>query len=113
MSSTRSWKCYKCGREIVPGMRFTFTKNGAIHWECFRENVRDFFNGSVPEDVNVLMELMDYLNEGIIKLRELEVRAIVDDVKGTIVSRRKMLEGEAAKVMKDLEGLLDRYGAKY
>ncbi|MCG2880423.1 MAG: DUF2175 domain-containing protein [Vulcanisaeta sp.] len=113
MSSGRVWKCYRCGKDVVPGMRFTFTRNGAIHWECFRLNVSEAFKGSIPEDVNVLMELVDYLNEGIIKLRELEMRALSDGVRESVINRRKLLEGEAARVMKDLESLLDSYGIKY
>jgi len=37
----------------------------------------------------VLMELMDYLNEGIVRLRELEMRALSDGVRESIINRRK------------------------
>ncbi len=39
--SRKVWKCYRCGEEIVEGMKFTFTKQGPVHWECFRAEVRD------------------------------------------------------------------------
>ncbi|WP_069808113.1 DUF2175 domain-containing protein [Vulcanisaeta thermophila] len=105
MSERRTWTCYRCGQPVISGMKFTFTSKGPIHWECFRAEVKDFFNGVIPEDVNVLLELIDYLNEGIIKAKELEVRAS-DSVRQSIVSRRKVFEGEAARLMKELDTIM-------
>jgi hypothetical protein len=41
------------------------------------------------------------------------MRALSDGVREGIINRRKILEGEAARVMKDLESLLGSYGIKY
>jgi len=70
----RSWKCYLCGTDIVEGQRFTFTSRGPIHWECFRVEVAKAFNNRIPEDVEFLLELIDYFNEGIVKIKEGEYR---------------------------------------
>ena len=70
----RSWKCYLCGTDIVEGQRFTFTSRGPIHWECFRVEVAKAFNNRIPEDVEFLLELIDYFNEGMVKIKEGEYR---------------------------------------
>ncbi len=100
------WKCYRCGEDIVEGMKFTFTRLGPIHWECFRAEVRDKFNGNVPEDINVMLELMDYLANGIVKVKELEERASSDDVRRLLIDRRKVIEGETSRLMSELNKML-------
>ncbi|WP_291999487.1 DUF2175 domain-containing protein [Caldivirga sp.] len=100
----RTWKCYFCGSEIVEGQRFTFTSRGPIHWGCFRVEVANAFNNRIPEDIEVLLELVDYLNEGIVKIKEGEYR-VNGDLQQSLINRRKMLEAEAAKLMKELSTL--------
>ncbi|ADN49479.1 DUF2175 domain-containing protein [Vulcanisaeta distributa] len=107
--SRKIWKCYRCGEEVVEGMKFTFTKQGPIHWECFRAEVRDRFNGSIPEDVNIMLELLDYLADGIVKIKELETRASSDELRQVLMARRKIIEGEMAKLMSELNKVL--YGS--
>ncbi|BDR92796.1 DUF2175 domain-containing protein [Vulcanisaeta souniana] len=104
--SRKVWKCYRCGEDIVEGMKFTFTRLGPIHWECFRAEVRDKFNGNVPEDINVMLELMDYLANGIVKVKELEERASSDDVRRLLIDRRKVIEGETSRLMSELNKML-------
>ncbi len=107
--SRKVWKCYRCGEEIVEGMKFTFTRQGPIHWECFRAEVRDKFNGSIPEDVNVILELLDYFADGIVKIKEFEARASSNDLRQALMAKRKVIEGEMAKLMSDLNRIL--YGS--
>lgn len=109
MSNRRVWKCYRCGQDIVEGMKFTFTSKGPIHWECYRAEIKEMFNGVIPEDVNVLLDLTDYLEGGIVKAKELEMRVSTDAVKQSILSRRKIMEGEAAKLMKEIDSLVRSY----
>ncbi|GAB6944975.1 DUF2175 domain-containing protein [Vulcanisaeta sp. JCM 14467] len=104
--SRRIWKCYRCGEEIVEGMKFTFTRMGPIHWECFRAEVRDKFSGNVPEDVNVVLDLLDYYADGIVKIKELETRASSDGLRQELMVRRKVIEGEMAKLMGELNRML-------
>jgi hypothetical protein len=100
----RSWKCYLCGTDIVEGQRFTFTSRGPIHWECFRVEVAKAFNNRIPEDVEFLLELIDYFNEGIVKIKEGEYR-VNGDLQGLLVERRRILEAEVAKLMKEVSNL--------
>ncbi len=100
------WKCYRCGEEIIEGMKFTFTKFGPVHWECFRAEVRDKFNGNIPEDINVMLELLNYYADGIVKIKEFEARASSDDLRQGLMARRKVIEGEMAKLMSELNRAL-------
>ena len=29
------FKCYECGKTVKTGEKFTFTKKGSVHFECF------------------------------------------------------------------------------
>jgi len=69
----RSWKCYFCGTDIVERQRFTFTSRG-LYWECLRVEVAKAFNNRIPEDVEFLLKLIDYFNEGMVKIKEGEYR---------------------------------------
>jgi len=96
----------------VEGQKLTFTRRGPIHWECFRVEVSEKFGGRLPEDVEVLLELVDYLNEGIVRLKELGYRAWSDDVRRAVEARRKVLEAEAAKAMGELVEAAKRFGVE-
>ena len=108
----KSWTCYYCGQTIVEGQKLTFTKRGPVHWECFRVEVSEKFGGRIPEDVEVLMELVDLLNEGIVKLKELGYRAWSSEVRQAVEARRKVLEGEAARAMSELVEAAKRHGVE-
>jgi hypothetical protein len=54
--------------------------------------------------VEFLLELIDYFNEGIVRIKEGEYR-VNGDLQGLLVERRRILEAEAAKLMKEVSNL--------
>jgi hypothetical protein len=108
----KSWRCYRCGEDVVEGMKFTFTRQGAVHWECFRSEISSRFNGKVPEDVEVLLELIDYLNEGIVRVKEYEYRISDESLRQSVSSRGRLFTGEVAKLMSELNQVAERHGVK-
>ncbi len=56
-----------------------------------------------------MLELLDYLADGIVKIKELETRASSDGLRQALMARRKIIEGEMAKLMSELNKVL--YGS--
>lgn len=108
----KSWRCYRCGGDVVEGMKFTFTRQGAVHWECFRGELSARFNGRIPEDVEVILELIDYLNEGIVRIKEYEYRVSDEAVKQSLNTRGRLFTGEVAKLMNELVQISEKHGVK-
>ncbi|ABW01133.1 DUF2175 domain-containing protein [Caldivirga maquilingensis] len=105
------WKCMVCGGNVVDGQLFTFIKGGPIHWSCLVKAINDKFNGKVPSDVLAILTINRHIHEGIVLAKESEQVISDDSVKQVISSRRKLLEGEAAKLNVDMLKLIEsKYG---
>lgn len=53
------FNCYECGKSVVTGEKFTFTKNGSVHFDCFISAKRKTLDETKVEDFRVLSLLLD------------------------------------------------------
>ncbi len=56
-----------------------------------------------------MLELLDYFADGIVKIKELETRASSNELRQVLMARRKVIEGEMARLMSELNRAL--YGS--
>lgn len=105
------WKCIVCNGSVVDGQLFTFIKGGPIHWSCLVKVINDKFNGRVPSDVLAVLTINRHIHEGIVVAKESEQMTSDESIRQAISSRRKLLEGEAAKLNVDMLKLIEsKYG---
>ena len=48
------FECYECGKLVVTGEKFTFTKKGPVHFDCFISAKRKSLEDSKVEEFRVL-----------------------------------------------------------
>lgn len=99
----KTWNCFVCNNNVFEGQRIAFTKYGPAHWECWVGWIDKKLNHEIHSDIALLIESEDFLNIGIIKLKEYEKRASDESVKKRLYELRKTLEIEGAKIEKLLE----------
>ena len=53
------FECYECKKLVVTGEKFTFTKRGSVHFDCFISAKRKELDDSKTEEFRVLSLLLD------------------------------------------------------
>ncbi len=53
------FKCYECSGEVRTGEKFTFTKKGSVHFDCFISFKRRSVEPSKAEQLRTLSLLLD------------------------------------------------------
>jgi len=54
------YNCYLCNKTIKTGEKFTFTKEGSVHLDCFISNKRKTIDSSKLEYLRTLSLILDY-----------------------------------------------------
>lgn len=54
------FKCYECTGKVQTGEKFTFTKMGAVHYDCFISSRRKEIQVDKLEALRALSLLLDY-----------------------------------------------------
>jgi hypothetical protein len=53
------FKCYVCNAPVKTGEKFTFTKSGSVHYDCFIADKRKELAGKKHEELRHLSMLLD------------------------------------------------------
>ncbi len=53
------FKCYECSEEVRTGEKFTFTKRGSVHFDCFLSSKRKNLDASKVEQLRTLSLILD------------------------------------------------------
>ncbi len=53
------FNCYECEGKVQTGEKFTFTKQGAVHFDCFISSRRNEISGGKQEALRALSLLLD------------------------------------------------------
>ena len=53
------FKCYECSKGVVTGEKFTFTKEGSVHMDCFLASKRKKLSEEKLEQFRVLSLILD------------------------------------------------------
>ncbi|BAB59622.1 TVG0468499 [Thermoplasma volcanium GSS1] len=53
------YKCYVCEKPVKTGEKFTFTKKGSVHYDCFIADKRNKLGEEKLENLRVLSILLD------------------------------------------------------
>ncbi len=97
------FKCYECNTLVKTGEKFTFTKKGSVHFDCFISSRRKEINPAKAEDLRVLSIILDIELQHLIDV--LDIKESPDSVKETVRLKYKDIEkaaGETTRIISDL-----------
>lgn len=92
------FKCYLCSKIVKTGEKFTFTKEGAVHFDCFISNKREKINADKEEELRTLSLILDLELTHLIGM--LSIHPQTDEAKGIHNTKYKEIEKQAGETTK-------------
>ena len=97
------FQCYECNTKVKTGEKFTFTKKGSVHFDCFISARRKEVNDEKQEKLRVLSIILDL--ELQLLLGHLSIKDIPEDTKELARQKYKDIEkacGETTRLISEL-----------
>jgi len=97
------FKCYHCSRLMITGDKFTFTKGGPIHLDCFISSRRMRVSESKVEELRLLSSVLESELEHLVLL--ISKKTENEHLNQLIKSKIKEVEkasGETTRLISDL-----------
>ncbi len=97
------FQCYQCSTKVKTGEKFTFTKKGPVHFDCFISARRKEVPQEAQEKLRVLSIILDL--ELQLLLGHLSIKDIPEDTKEAARVKYKDIEkacGETTRLISDL-----------
>ena len=97
------FKCYVCETAVKTGEKFTFTKKGSVHFDCFVSSRRKEVAEDKQESLRVLSIILD--SELKLLLDHLAIKDIPEDTKEDARKKYKDIEkaaGETTRLISEL-----------
>ena len=98
------FKCYICERKVKTGEKFTFTKKGSVHSDCFVSQRRKEVSPENQEKLRVLSIALDVELDHLLGI--LSIQEQPENVKEVIRTKYKDIEkacGETTRLISELE----------
>ncbi len=94
--------CYSCKRKVLTGEKFTFTKSGAVHFDCFISARRK----EVPEEKQEFLRKLSLLLDSQLRLLIdiLEIRKGQPEVEA-VIAAYKNIEKECGETTRQILAL--------
>ncbi|GGM75559.1 hypothetical protein GCM10007108_11850 [Thermogymnomonas acidicola] len=86
------FKCYVCGKKVLTGEKFTFTKSGSVHYDCFISERRKQVSDDKQEQLRALSIILDIELQHLLNVLSIKV----DDEKAQEIVKKKYKDIEAA-----------------
>lgn len=97
------FNCYVCSKKVLTGEKFTFTKDGAVHFDCFVSTRRKELPESKIEDLRVLSIILDSELQHLLNI--LEVKDVPESQKENARLKYKDIEKAAGETTKLISSL--------
>ena len=97
------FNCYVCSKEVLTGEKFTFTKEGAVHFDCFVSKRRKEIEESKVEELRVLSIVLDSELQHLINI--LGVQNVPESQKENVRLKYKDIEKAAGETTKLISSL--------
>ncbi|MFP3299705.1 MAG: DUF2175 family protein [Thermoplasmatales archaeon] len=82
--------CYVCSKPVITGQKFTFTKNGAVHYYCFISEKSKTVAEQNAEKLSVLSQLLESELQHLINI--LNIKDMPGELKELIDKKYKDIE---------------------
>ena len=97
------FKCYICSERAATGEKFTFTSNGAVHYDCFIAHKRKELGTQSAEQLSELAVILDAELSHLLNL--LRVEAHTEDGKKHLQTKYKEIEKAAGETTRLISAL--------
>ncbi len=97
------FKCYICSEKAATGEKFTFTSNGAVHYDCFIAHRRKELGNQNAEQLSELAVILDAELTHLLALLRVEVHT--EEGKKHLQAKYKEIEKAAGETTKLITGL--------
>lgn len=97
------FQCYECNTKVKTGEKFTFTKKGSVHFDCFISSRRKEVSPDKQENLRVLSIILDL--ELQLLLGHLSIHDIPENMKDVTRTKYKDIEkacGETTRQISEL-----------
>ena len=97
------FKCYECDGNVRTGEKFTFTKKGPVHVDCFLSSKRKEISDEQKENLRVLSLLLDSELDHLLNI--LSIQNTSEELKEQIRLKYKDIEkaaGETTRLIYEL-----------
>lgn len=97
------FECYVCKKKVKTGEKFTFTKTGSVHFDCFASSKRKEIHADKAEKLSVLVSLLDSELSHLLVI--LNLQAFSSDAREMLKTKYKDIEkaaGETTRLISEL-----------
>ncbi len=97
------FECYVCRKKVKTGEKFTFTKTGSVHFDCFASTRRKEVSPEKVEKLSILVSLLD--SELTHLLNILNLQTFSAEAKEMLKTRYKDIEknaGETTRMISEI-----------
>ena len=95
--------CYVCNKKVKTGEKFTFTRTGSVHFDCFASTRRKEVSPEKVEKLSILISLLD--SELTHLLNILNLQTFSPEAKEMLKAKYKDVEknaGETTRMITEL-----------
>ncbi len=97
------YNCSICKKTIRTGDKFTFTKNGAVHLDCFVAEKRTKIPEEKAEELRILSLILDSHLQSLVNVLSIEAKdEKIKEIKNENVKNIEKIAGELTKKISDL-----------
>lgn len=97
------FKCYNCEGKVQTGEKFTFTKKGAVHFDCFISSRRSEVSADKLEALRALSLLLDYQLGHLLDVLDLKTES--DEASEVLKKAYKEIEQGAGETTRAISAL--------
>jgi hypothetical protein len=97
------FKCFVCARPVKTGEKFTFTRDGSVHFDCFVSKRRQEVSPEKQEDLRILANILDSELQHLLNI--LALQNTPESVKEKVRVKYKDVEkaaGETTRMISEL-----------
>ncbi|PYB67944.1 DUF2175 domain-containing protein [Thermoplasma sp. Kam2015] len=97
------FKCYVCNSTVKTGEKFTFTKKGSVHYDCYVSSKRQNIDPSKEEEFRTLAMLLDYSLQALLNAMSIQTqKESAAEAKRQSIQAYEKLAGDITKKMEEL-----------
>ncbi|KAA8922962.1 DUF2175 family protein [Thermoplasma sp.] len=97
------FKCYICNSTVKTGEKFTFTKKGSVHYDCYVSSKRQQIGPEKTEEFRTLASLLDYSLQGLLNAMSIQTeKEEAAEAKRQSIQAYEKLAGDLTKKIEEL-----------
>ncbi|MEM0157671.1 MAG: DUF2175 family protein [Thermoplasmataceae archaeon] len=97
------FKCFVCSRPVKTGEKFTFTRDGSVHFDCFVSKRRKEVSAEKQEDLRIMTNILDTELQHLLGI--LSLQNVPESLKEQVRIKYKDIEKAAGETTRMISAL--------